>query len=97
MNKPNTGLRADDRIIELGQVPGKEALTIKSMADTGLIKGTNQLHAVQDSQFGSWKLRYEKGDLPMPLKGRYTTFALAKEAAQTYFKNKGLEVIKVID
>jgi hypothetical protein len=42
-------------------------------------------------------LKYEKGDLPVSLKGNYTTFNLAKEAAQRYFNNKGLEVVKVID
>ena len=95
MNK--SPLKSDDRIIELGQVPGKEELTSKSMADPGLIKGTNKLHAVMDPQYGSWRLRYEKGDVPLPLKGRYTSFPIAAEAARNYFKNKGLEVVKVID
>jgi uncharacterized FlgJ-related protein len=92
-----TPVKSDDRIIELGQIPGQEKITTNSMADPGLLKGTNKLHAVMNPQFGSWKLKYEKGDLPVSLKGNYTTFNLAKEAAQRYFNNKGLEVVKVID
>lgn len=90
-------IKKDDRIIELGQVPGKEKVTSSSMADPGLLKGTNKLHAVMDPRFCSWRLKYDKGDVPVPLKGKFTTFALAKDAAERYFGNKGLEIIKVID
>lgn len=97
MQTSESKLKKDDRVIELGQTPGKEALTSKSMADPGLLKGTNQLHAVMNPSFGYWTLRYERGDVPLPLKSKFTSFQLAKEAAERYFGNKGLEVIRVVD
>lgn len=56
-------------------------------------KGGNKLHAHQDA--GLWSLKFEHGELPEPLRTRYTGFNQLMKHVTTFFKMRGVEVKEV--
>jgi hypothetical protein len=64
---------------------------------TFVLEGTdNHLHAIRFGLNGYWKFKYEKGEVPMALKGTYTTFNKAREVALQYLKRKNINVKEII-
>ena len=67
------------------------------MADPALYKGGNRLTAVMEPQYMSWRLKLDKGFVPGPINGTYTTFSKALDAATAYYLKQGLKVSRVIE
>ncbi len=90
--------RSRDRQLVLRPIPGlipKESSKY-GPADKQLFTGANELHCIQDKT-SLWYFKYKNGGIPEPLKGRYTTFELAKTVAERYFKNRNIYISDVID
>lgn len=92
-----TVLAKTDRVFQLTPRPGEKTLTDTGLVDTRLFKGENKLHAVMDSPSCHWFMKYEKGGLPDPLKGRYTSFPKLVDAAKQYFASRGVDISEIID
>lgn len=90
--------KADDRLLELRPADGKIASSTMGNVDTRLFKGGNKLHVKRNRANDLWHFEYENGILPGGLKDKhFTTFKLAKEHAEAYFKNRNIEIVKVVD
>jgi hypothetical protein len=92
-----TTLAKTDRVFTLTPRPGEKTLTESGLVDNRLFKGENRLHAIMDSPTCHWFMKYEKGGLPEPLKGRYTSFPKLVEAATHYFNSRGVDVKEILD
>lgn len=90
-------MRSDDRVFVLQPVQGKSAKDILGRADPRLFTGENNLHAIYDDITGMWRLRYDMGALPEPLKQKFTTFNTAVDAVKKYFSSRNVEITKIID
>ena len=90
-------MRSDDRVLVLEATPGKNPRNTNGNIDPRLFTGENNLHVIYDDTSGMWKLRYDVGGLPEPLKQKFTTFNTAVDAATKYFETRNVSVVKVID
>lgn len=88
-------LAKTDRVFSLKQRPGEKTTDSLGNIDPRLFKGENKLHAVMDQESCHWFMKYDKGGLPEPLKGRYTSIVKLKEAADYYFNSRGVEVTEI--
>jgi hypothetical protein len=86
-------MRSNDRILVLQ----KDKDADLGLIDPGIFEGKNNLHVVMDPNTLIWNFKYERGPVPPALRNRYTSFKLAKEAADTYFKTKNVKVVAVRD
>lgn len=93
----NTTLAKTDRVFKLTPRPGEKTLTDTGLVDQRLFKGENKLHAVMEPASCHWFMRYDKGGLPEPLKGRFTSFPKLVEAAKHYFSTRGVNIEEIID
>lgn len=89
--------RKTDRILVLKPKEGQGAKSTGGIIDSRLFTGENALHAVQDQARMTWAFKYNAGGVPEPLKGRYTTFKKAYEAAKFYFDKRNVDIVEVID
>lgn len=89
--------QSTDRVFKLTQRPGTKTLTDTGLVDQRLFKGDNRLHAVMEPASCHWFMRYDKGGLPEPLKGRYTSYPKLVEAAATYFSARGVDIKETFD
>lgn len=92
-------MRSTDRVFVLEVIPGEKAKTNTGMVDPRLFKEGaegNRLHAIMDTQSSLWYLKYEKGGLPEPLKGMFTSFNKLKDFAERFFINRGVRITEVL-
>ena len=90
-------VRSDDRVLVLQPMEGLKPRNVVGQVDPRLFNGENNLHVIYDDMTGMWKLRYDTGGLPEPLKQTFTTFNTAVDAVKKYFSTRNVEVSKVID
>lgn len=89
--------RKTDIILVLKPIDGKFTTSSSGLIDNRLFSGENNLHARLDPQTCLWSLSYESGALPGPLKQRWTSWNAVHKFVETYFKNRNIEIVKVID
>lgn len=94
--KPSN-IRKTDRVFKLEIIDGKKPKTATGLVDQSLFKGTNTLHAKLDPQTCLWRMEYENGILPQPLKQRFTDFNRLFDFATNYFKNRNIKIAEVMD
>lgn len=85
--------RKSDRIFVLERISSAPNWKI----DTRLTDGKNCLHAVKDFQLPLWTLQLDHGELPVPLKSSFTSFAAVRKHVEQYFLKRGVKVTEVID
>lgn len=90
-------MRSDDRVLVLKVMDGKKPRDVLGHIDPRCFSGDNNLHVIYDDTKGMWKLRYDVGGLPEPLKQNFTTFNTAVAAAKKYFETRNVEIARVID
>ena len=90
-------MRSDDRVLVLEPTKGKNPRNTLGHIDPRLFNGENNIHIIYDDIKGLWKLRYDVGGLPEPLKQNFTTFNTALAAVKKYFETRNVEIVKVID
>lgn len=95
MNNLEDKMHSDDRILVLQVMEGKSSKTNTGLIDNSLFTGGNQLHAYLDTAC-LWKLKYEKGILPEPLKQRFTSFSQLFNFCVEYFKKRNIEIKEVV-
>ena len=82
---PNVANHSTDRIIALKPRDDKRGTALFAK---------NKLHAVQDA--GLWYLKFESGELPEPLKQRFTSFNVLIKYLTNYFNMRGIDIEEVI-
>lgn len=90
-------MRSPDRILVLKVKEGQNPKSSKGLIDNRLFTGENKLHAVMDQQSALWTLKYEQGAVPGALQCAFTSFRALKAHAETYFKNRNIEIVEVQD
>lgn len=88
--------RSSDRVLILKPIGGK-TVSSTGMVDPRLFKGENKLHLIMEPQSSIWYFKYEQGGLPELLKQRFTSFRMAKEYAEDYYKKRNVEITEVIE
>lgn len=92
--------RSNDRRLVLKPIPGLVAKdggkNGPGPADKQLFTGENELRCIQDKT-SLWSFKYKNGGVPEPLKGRYTTFELAKTVAERYFAKRNIYIADILD
>lgn len=94
---PESKMRTPDRILVLKIKDGEKPKNSTGNVDARLFKGENKLHGVMDTQTTLWKLKYDDGDIPPPLKGQFTNFKALKAHAEEYYRKRNIEIIEVKD
>lgn len=90
-------MRSPDRVLVLKVMDGKKAISTTGAADPRLFTGENKLHAVLDEQTTLWKMKYDMGIVPEPLKGTFTGFKALKKFAELYYAKRNIEIVEVKD
>lgn len=85
---------SDDRVFEIEKIEGESPVAVTGLIDSRLFKGGNKLHAIKD-QFNMWRLKYESGGLPEPLKQTFTSFSRLMKHVIPYFEKRGLRIKEV--
>ena len=81
-----------DRILVLDTLDKDK--TVSSLIDPKTLEGKNPLHVYSDQ--GMWYFRFEHGNVPGPLRGKYTNFKSAKDDAEIYFATRNIKIVDVI-
>lgn len=97
MDSAESKMRSPDRILVLKVVEGKKPLNTLGTQDPRLFNGENKLHAVMDTQSTLWRLKYDQGIVPPPLKGLFTSFKAILQHAQEYYSKRNIEIVEVKD
>ena len=87
-------IRKTDVILRLRSTGKKQQLGLLSY---DLFTGKNNLHIIMDPQTCLWKLAYDNGVLPQPLKQQFTSYDKAFNAVSDYLKVRQAEIIEIID
>jgi len=88
-------MRKNDRILVLeSNDPTKKDF---GALDKDAVSGKNPLHASMDPNTTLWSLRYERGNIPMPLRNKYTDFNSLLRQAQIYFRAKNIRIKEIKD
>lgn len=88
--------KSTDRVIVLKQREGAKSVSSTGLVDNRLFKGGNALHAIMGPT-GIWTMKYENGALPEPLRQSFTNFDYLLKHARTYFSNRGIDIVEVVD
>lgn len=94
-NAEKSKTMSDNRVLVLKQIEGETVKNSAGITDSRLFNGGNSLRAVKDPQYDLWMLKYTAG--LHPVKERFTTFAKLMEFAQKYYKDRGVQIVEVLD
>lgn len=90
-------MKLPDRILVLKVMEGKKPMNTIGVSDPRLFTGENKLHAIMDEQTCLWRLKYDMGIVPEPIKGYFTGFKALKKHADEYFGKRNIEIVEVKD
>ena len=90
-------MRSPDRILVLKVMAGKKPMSTTGAADPRLFTGENKLHAVMDQQTCLWRMKYDMGIVPEPLKASFTSFKALRQYAESYYGKRNIEIVEVKD
>lgn len=80
------------RTLKLELIDDKAPISATGVVDRSLFTGGNKLYAVMDDEGTLWSLRYDSGNIPEPLRQRFTTFTKAFKAAEDYFSTRNIRI-----
>ncbi len=89
--------RSNDRLIVLQKIDGKPTLSSSLIVDNSLFDGSNELHAVVNTETMLWHLKQVRGTLAPPLKQQFTSFTKLMNFVTDYYKRRNIHVAGVID
>lgn len=90
-------MTSPDRTLVLEPIDGKAPLNTIGMVDKRLFTGENELHAIMDLQTCLWKLKYNSGIVPEPLKQQFTGFRALHKFCEEYFRKRNIRIKEVIN
>lgn len=94
----DSNIRSSDRVLNVEQIDGKAPRSSTGMVDPRLFTGEQKLHLKMDPQTCLWYFQYSNnGQLPEPLKGRFTGFKPGLKFAEEYFKKRNIKITQVKD
>ena len=93
-NTPDEKNNSPEREIVLRPMEGKKPLNGIGLVDPRLFKGSNKLHAIM-AEDGLWYCKYADGNVPEPLKMKFTTVNKLVNHVRTYFENRNIEIVEV--
>lgn len=99
MNNRNVAdkLRKTDIVLKLKPIDGSPRSVI-GITDRSLFTGSNNLHAIMNTETCLWRLAYDNGTLPTGLRGHtFTGFHPLMKHVGEYFKKRNVEISEVID
>jgi hypothetical protein len=89
--------KSKDRILVLKPIEGADILNSKGMVDKRLFSRENNLHAIQDEQYGFWSVQYDSGVIPPVFQQRWTSFTKLYDFVSEYYKRRNVEIKEIID
>lgn len=93
---PESRMKSPDRVLVLKVKDGMKPMSTTGAADPRLFTGENKLHAILDEQLGLWRMKYDMGVVPEPLKGSFTNFQALKKFAEAYYDKRNIEIVEVL-
>lgn len=90
-------MHSEERILVVKAIAGKDPKNTGGLIDKRLFDGEPNLRAVRGPHNNLWKLQYDKGVLPNPLKQSFTNFSQLLSHVGGYFNRRNLEITEVID
>ena len=93
-NTPEDKNNGPEREIVLRPMEGKKAVSSSGLVDTRLFKGENKLNAIMGED-GLWFCRYNDGNLPEPLKVKFTSVSKLLSHIKTYYEKRNVEIVEV--
>ena len=88
-------MRKEDRILVIEPIDGKPKSTWGN-TDPRLFHG-NDLHAIHGTEDNLWRLKYDFGILPEPLKQKFTSFSKLKNYVEAYYNRRNIVIKEVLD
>lgn len=80
-----------DRVLVLKPMAGKTVIDTTGNMDKRLFTGDNKLHVLfENGQL--WRLKFEHGDVPPPLRQKFTSFSIALKTAREYYAKRNVQV-----
>lgn len=67
------------------------------LVDRNLFTGDNTLHAKMDTQTCLWRLEYDKGSLPKPLKTKFTGWVPLINYVTAYMDKRNVDIVEIRD
>lgn len=87
-----------DRILELAKDDTASGVRDSGgLIDNRLFTGGNRLHAIMDPQTTFWRVQYDAGLPPSPLRQQFTSFSRLLSFVEDYYKKRNIKITKVID
>jgi hypothetical protein len=93
MDNQESRMHAPDRTLVLEKIDPNGKST--GMVDPALLTGENQIIAKMEPESTFWYFTYGRGNLPEPLKQKFTSFGALRKHAETYFKGRNLRIKEV--
>lgn len=93
-NTPEEKNHTPERELVLRPMEGKKPLNGIGLVDPRLFKGGNKLHAIM-AEDGLWYCKYADGNVPEPLKIKFTTVKKLVEHVKAYFETRNIEIVEV--
>lgn len=95
---PPSNLRSTTRTLVLKPIEGQKPLATSGLPDPRLFTGEQGVKVMMDPSTCLWQFQYtNKGILPDPLKGVFTSFGAAFRYAENYFQKRNVKVTAVKD
>lgn len=83
------------RILSLELIDDKAPISTTGVVDRSLFTGGNEMFMDMGSEGTLWSLHYKSGNIPEPLRQKFTTARKALEAATAYFSTRNIRVKEV--
>lgn len=89
--------KSSDRILVLKLQKDSVPLSSLGLMDKRLWTGGNRVHAVMNQTDCLWKIKYDAGSPPQPLRQRFVSFDSLMRTVKDYFNKRNLDIVEVID
>lgn len=87
-------MHSEDRMLNIEHIPNAKST---SLIDPKLFTGEQEIHAVRGPFDNLWRVKYNKGTLPTPLKQSFTNFQQLFNFCVAYFGRRGVKVTGFTD
>jgi len=88
--------RKTDIVLVLKPIDGSPRHA-SGLIDRKLFTGENNLHAIMDTQTCLWRVQYEHGTVPEPLRQRFTSYAMLIKFVTDYMKRRNINIVEIRD
>lgn len=88
---------APQRTLVLALIDGKKPISSTGNVDHRLFNGENNLRVILEQGTNLWSFKYDYGNVPEPLRQKFTRFDFAKTFAEAYFDKRNIKIVDVIN